>query len=340
MQTSGLAEQLHAVHRSVDPAACILSGQVANDAFATRPDAARKPQAKRRPPVDPAWLRTVQRLRELSVTWEQDAGILWTTMLPERRPSSTPSLLANVGGLLDCVEQAWDEADDGDQPVRYLVLASRVPGIFNLGGDLPLFLDLIAAGDREGLRRYAHACVEIQHRFVINLDLPLSTIALVQGDALGGGFEGALAHEVIVAERQARFGLPEVLFNMFPGMGAYSMLSRRLGPVQAKRMILSGRVYTAEEMHALGVVDVLADDGDGEAAVRAFITEAERSACSRRALFKAARLVNPVTRGELLDITDLWVDAALSLQDSDLRKMRHLAKAQDRRWARLKEAGF
>ncbi|TVR95287.1 MAG: enoyl-CoA hydratase [Rhodospirillales bacterium] len=340
MQTTGLAEQLHAVNRSINPAPSFLRRRAANDAVASTEEPVRKPASGRRSTAEPGWLQSARRLRELSVAWEDNSGVLWTSMMPERRPSSTPSLLANVDGLLDCVERAWEEAGDGEAPIRYLVVSSRVPGIFNLGGDLPLFLDLISAGDGEGLRRYAHACIEIQHRLVINLDLPLTTIALVQGDALGGGFEGALAHEVIIAERQARFGLPEVLFNMFPGMGAYSMLSRRLGPVQAKRMILSGRVFTAEEMHAMGVVDVLAEDGAGETAVRAYIADAERSARARRALFKAARMVDPITRGELLDITDLWVEAALTLDDSDLRKMRHLAKAQDRRWARIKEAGF
>ena len=47
---------------------------------------------------------------------------------------------------------------------------------------------------------------------------PLITIALVQGDALGGGFECALSFDVLIAERSAKMGLPEVLFNLFPGM--------------------------------------------------------------------------------------------------------------------------
>jgi len=52
-----------------------------------------------------------------------------------------------------------------------------------------------------------------------NLFLPLTTISLAQGDALGGGFEAALSCSVIIAERRARFGFPEVMFNLFPGMG-------------------------------------------------------------------------------------------------------------------------
>jgi DSF synthase len=132
-----------------------------------------------------------------------------------------------------------------------------------------------------------------------------------------------------------KFGLPEVLFNLFPGMGAYSFLSRRLDAARAERMILSGRLYTAEEMYEMGVVDVLAEPGCGVEAVHQFVERYGRTNLSRQAMAKARQIVAPVTRDELMRITDLWVDTALSLSASDLRKMRHLAKAQNRRWAKL-----
>ena len=75
----------------------------------------------------------------------------------------------------------------------------------------------------------------------------------------------------MVAERQAKFGLPEILFNLFPGMGAYSFLSRRIGTVKAEEIILGGRIYSAEEMQALGVIDLVAEEGEGERAVREYI---------------------------------------------------------------------
>jgi DSF synthase len=55
---------------------------------------------------------------------------------------------------------------------------------------------------------------------IIHLDRDVTTIALVQGDALGGGFETALSSNVLIAERSAKLGFPEILFNLFPGMGA------------------------------------------------------------------------------------------------------------------------
>ena len=70
--------------------------------------------------------------------------------------------------------------------------------------------------------------------------MPLTTITLVQGDALGGGFEAAISSNVVIAEKSAKFGLPEVLFNLIPGMGAYSFLVRRTSPDLAEKIIMSG----------------------------------------------------------------------------------------------------
>lgn len=297
-------------------------------ASGTRPGPIRKRTAR-----SPAWVRKAKLLPHIDVSYDADKAILWHHMACRDVPSFTPGLIDSMTTLLDLVDRACDHPEGEPTPIRHMVLASRVPGIFNLGGDLKLFLDLIANGDRERLRWYAHSCVNGQFRYATNLGRPICTIALIQGDALGGGFEAALAQQVIVAERQARFGLPEVLFNLFPGMGAYSFLARRLSAQAAERMIISGKVYTAAEMHELGVVDVLAEDGCGVEAVHGFIAEYERKSRCRRALFQARTIVNPINLEELSRVADLWVEAALALERADLRKMQHLATAQARRLA-------
>ena len=170
---------------------------------------------------------------------------------------------------------------------------------------------------------------------VSSFNLPLTTVSIVQGDALGGGFEAALSSNLLVAERSARFGLPEILFNMFPGMGAYSFLARRIGGGLAERMITSGTVYTAEELHAMGVIDVLAEDGRG---VEAFLDHAGRSESRHavhRAIYDVRRIVNPVTLDEMHRIAEVWTDLALRLEDGDLRRMMRLVSAQDRRRSRI-----
>ncbi len=219
----------------------------------------------------------------------------------------------------------------GGDPLLYVVSASRIPGIYNLGGDLALFAQKIRRGERSVMQAYAHACIDVVHSNSIAFDLPLVTIGLIQGDALGGGFECALSYDVIVAERSVKIGLPEVLFNLFPGMGAYSFLSRRLDPMRAEKMILSGRIYTAEELHGMGIVDVLAEDGEGEYAVQAYIDRNTRKHNAYSAVYAARRRVRPVSEQELRDVVDIWVEAALNLTGPDLRKMERLAAAQTKR---------
>lgn len=228
-------------------------------------------------------------------------------------------------------QDAADRAEGHADPVRYFVCGSRRAGIFNLGGDLGLFAASIRRGDRAALSAYAHGCIDVVYANSIAFGLPIVTLALVQGDALGGGFEYALSFDVIVAERSVKLGLPEILFNLFPGMGAYSFLARRIGPARAQEMIMSGRIYSAEELHAMGIIDVLADDGAGAAAAADYIAASDRKYHAHQAIHRVRRRVNPVTEQELRDVVEIWVDTALALPEADLRKMERLAAAQDRR---------
>jgi DSF synthase len=216
--------------------------------------------------------------------------------------------------------------------VNHYVTASRIPGIFNVGGDLALFSMLIKAGDREALAQYARLCIDNIHPRTQAFFTPtLTKIVLVQGDALGGGFECALASDVIVAEESAQMGLPEILFNLFPGMGACSLLARRIGMRAAEELILSGKIMTAAELHKMGVVDVLATDGQGETAVRNWIAKNEKRRNGLQAVLRARQFIHPVTRQELDGIVGLWVDAALRLGERDVKMMQRLVRAQIRR---------
>jgi DSF synthase len=272
--------------------------------------------------------------KNIRINDDSNKGIFWCHLNPSGRPCFKRDLLDDISAMQDRIRRQFAVRERGPsarQQMKYFVCASAVSGIFNLGGDLELFQALIAAGNVDGLKRYGYECVKAIHRSYTALDLPIITIALVQGDALGGGFECALAHDVIIAERSAKFGLPEVLFNLFPGMGAYSLLSRRIGRVAAERLILGGRVHTAEELHAMGLVDVLAEDGCGTEAVLEFVDSTQRWHNARLATYKARRRVDPLTLDELRDVVDVWAEAAASLGEQDLRRMARLAAAQDRR---------
>lgn len=266
--------------------------------------------------------------------------VFWARLAPRGRPCFSPALLRDAAAVHRSIETRFRASDRRNPPIRYYVCASAVPGIFNLGGDLGLFRNLIAAGDAEGLRRYGREAIGAIHRTHTALNLPMVTIALVQGDALGGGFEAALSHDLIIAERSAKFGLPEVLFNLFPGMGAYSFLSRRVGRTAAERMILSGRIFSADELHEMGIVHTVVPDGEGVQAVNEYVDANGRWHNAHHATYKAGRRVDPVTLDELRDVVDGWAEAALRLSDMDLRRMARLAGAQDRRVAPTRGAAM
>lgn len=264
--------------------------------------------------------------RHLTTCYEPAHRIGWFYMHGAPRPCFTPTLLQDIDSWFRQVKQEQDAS--GGEQYRYLVLASNIEGVFNLGGDLALFRNLIQERDGHGLLDYAKACINVLYQNIVHLERDLTTVALVQGDALGGGFEAALSSNVVIAERGCKMGLPEILFNLFPGMGAFSLLSRRIGPVRAEQMILSGRLYAAEELYEAGVVDILAEKGEGELALADYIRRAERAANGYRAMREVKDACNPVTYQELLEITTIWVEAALRLEARDLRMMERLVGRQ------------
>ncbi|MET0362170.1 MAG: crotonase/enoyl-CoA hydratase family protein [Sphingobium sp.] len=266
-------------------------------------------------------------LGQIDVSWDANAATLWAFMTPDARPNYNLRMLRDI---LSWQTEAKRLFDDGELPLRYMVLGSRFPGVFNLGGDLELFAACIERHDLPGLVRYGHACIDVVHRAWRNADMPVVSVALAQGDALGGGFEALLCFDIVIAERRARFGLPEMLFGLFPGMGAYSILARKLGRRMAERMILSGKVYSAEEMYDMGVVTVLCEDGEGEQAVRSYIASNTARHAGHVGVFEAGRRVHPLDYSELLDIVESWARTALKLDPKDLRMMRRLASAQTR----------
>ena len=280
-----------------------------------------------------------EQFEESEVELDHDREICWLWFKFAERPCFTPGLLRDVGRLQNALVSSANAYNTVNLPLKYVVLASRMPGVWNLGGDLGLFVDVIRRQDREMLTEYAYRAT---HEVFVNwtcLNLPVITVSLVQGDALGGGFEAALSASIIVAERSARFGLPEILFSLFPGMGSFSFLARRTTPAMAMRMITGGKIYSGEELYEMGIVDVLAEDGKGKEAFYQYVDRNASRHTALRSVIRARQRFNPVTFEELRDVGEIWIETLLSLSDADLRKMERLATAQDRRRARaLKKA--
>ena len=274
-------------------------------------------------------------LNELDVLYEDTTATLWTYMAPEGRPSFTPELLNDFESWQALIAKGFG---DEKVPLRYLVLGSRAPDVFCFGGDLDLFQKLIRDRDRAGLVEYGHRCCAILDRNIRTLDIPMLTVGLVQGAALGGGFEALLSFDYIIAERQATFGLPEIMFGLYPGMGAHALLSRKLGSAMADRIIVSNETYTAEQMYEMGIVHALAEPGDGLNTTRDFIKKSERRHAGLVGSRKAIKQVWQLELAELNRITEMWADTALQLREQDLKVMSRLVAAQARLAERIAAA--
>ena len=266
---------------------------------------------------------------QLKTYYDARNRIIWLLMKGSPRPAFTVDLLNEITSQIKAIKQ--DMVESGGEKYDFLVLGSDIEGVFNLGGDLDLFCQYIRNRDKDGLLKYAKLSIDLVYQNLIHFGEDMTSISLIQGDALGGGFEAAFSANVVVAERGTKCGLPEVLFNMFPGMGAFSMLSRKIGFAEAEKMIMSGRIYDAEELYELGLVDILAEQGEGEIAIYRYIKSTQRSKNAYRSMRQVKDICNQVSYEELIGIGKVWADAALKLSDKDLRMMERLVRRQNNR---------
>ncbi|AKH19326.1 crotonase/enoyl-CoA hydratase family protein [Sedimenticola thiotaurini] len=279
-------------------------------------------------------------LTHVKVEFDPEYHAVWAKLSFPDRPCISTDLIRDLQQVQNQVSSMARKGNDANDPnrLRYQILSSDLPGVFCLGGDLELFIQLIRQGDRERLATYAKDCIDILYASISGYGLPFTTIALVQGETLGGGFEAALAANVLIAEKSAKFGFPETVFGMFPGMGAFSFLARRIAPAIAKRIITSGKVYTADELFELGVVDKVVKDGQGVEAVHEFIRHQRVRSSGFEGLERVVEQFNPLSYQELMDVVNIWVETAMQLSDKNLRLMEYLVNAQNKRWSSMPRA--
>lgn len=259
-------------------------------------------------------------------------GTFWIIWNPKPRPCFTLEMLKTymeVGNYLEKVN-GFIEFETIKYKIQYVILASATPGIFNLGGDLDLFLKLIRESDKEKIVHYAESCINALYLTYSGFNLHIATIALVQGNALGGGFEASLSCDYLIAEEKSRFGFPEIMFNLFPGMGAYSFLSRIVGHKKALQMMHSPRDYSASEMKAEQIVDVVAENGKGVNAVFDFVHQRRSKLNGQSSGPYIKKLVQNIPYKELIDITHYWAECVINLSEKDIKSLTMLLYKQNK----------
>ena len=194
-----------------------------------------------------------------------------------------------------------------DRDVRVTVVTSLHERAFCVGADLK---ERNSLTDAELVRQRPLA----RAGYTGVLELPMPTVAAVHGFALGGGFELALSCDLIVADRTAVVGLPEVSVGVIPGGGGTQLLPRRVGAARAAELIFTARRLEAAEAAELGLVDVLVDAGqDREEALALGSRIAANSPVGLRAAKRALRLGHGLDLRAGLEVEDAaWRSVAFS----------------------------
>jgi DSF synthase len=267
----------------------------------------------------------------LATRLDNSLDTLWVSLqaVPGRPLNFSPELLAGFERLLDRIEANdwhWRE-DSREGRLRYLVLSSSHPRHFALGGDLAYFQSCIESGSAGALRAYSLRCLELVRR-IYAATHEVTTVTLVQGRALGGGFETALSATHLIAERGAEFGFPEIAFGTFPCTGGMTLLANRIGLRRAAAFMRNARIHSAAELHAQGVVDELCEPGEGPAAVQRFIAEHRRRYNARMALQRAEARMGGFDLVEMRTVVEDWVATAMALSAEERRVLDTLVRMQ------------
>jgi enoyl-CoA hydratase/carnithine racemase len=155
--------------------------------------------------------------------------------------------------VIEGLQKAWDDITQPGREVRALVIASPNPALFCAGADIKAFTQLDETSGR-ALLDGAHALFRAWEQS------PIMTIAAVNGIALGGGCEIAMACDVRLAAFSASFGQPEINLGIIPGFGGTQRLPRLVGPAKALEMNATGEPISAEDAYEYGLVNrVVAD---------------------------------------------------------------------------------
>src|SRR3990170_2558224 len=235
-----------------------------------------------------------------TLSWEMKDGALELALHHPPCNEIGTAMLAELEMFVRAMESAGSSAGA-------VIVHSRQAAGFSAGADLrELYtnaLPLSAVARTAGVRKF----LEKIHGVLNALDAsPLTTIAAVHGVVFGGGFELALACDLIIADKMARFCFPELRLGLVPGFGGIPRLQRDVGNAVVRDLLLTGRSINASKALATGLVSQVAAEGEALRLARA--AAAQISKFDRGTSAAAKRFLKPIPREELRREIELFCD--------------------------------
>jgi enoyl-CoA hydratase len=191
------------------------------------------------------------------------------------------------------------------QPAHAVIIYSDLKCGFSAGADLRELYERSQAMAKEEAAKGVREFLERIHGVLNTVDAsPLTTIAAVHGVVFGGGFELALACDLIIADKTARFAFPELRLGLIPGFGGIPRLNRDIGNAVVRDLLLTGRSFNATKAQQIGLVSQVVSEGEGLRAARA--TAAQIAKFDRGTSAAAKQFIKPVPHEELRREIDLF----------------------------------
>ena len=188
-----------------------------------------------------------------------------------------------------------------------LIIYSKLKAGFSAGADLRELYQRGLAMERSSALRGVRDFLERIHSVMNALDAcPLTTIAAVHGVTFGGGFELALACDIIIADRMARFCFPELRLGLIPGFGGIPRLKRDLGNAVVRDLLLTGRSFNVMKAQQIGLVSQISAEGEALRVARG--TASQVGKFDRRTAAAAKGFVKPIPYEELKREIDIFCD--------------------------------
>ena len=235
-----------------------------------------------------------------SLSWRVADGVIEVAL--NRAPANEIGL-----AMLEDLERFVTSLPALESKASALILFSEQKAGFSAGADLRQLYTLAREMDTASAAKGVREFLERIHAVLNRVDSsPLTTIAAVHGVCFGGGLELALACDLIVADKMARFCFPELRLGLIPGFGGIPRLKRDIGNAVVRDLLLTGRSINATKALAIGLASQVAAEGEALRLARA--TAAQVTKFDRATAAAAKQFIKPLPAEELRREIDIFCD--------------------------------